>query len=497
MRRAWWLALLIALPAMANELMVDTRTVQMNDLVTITISLEGEFASAEGVEIPLVNLALVGEPWVSSEFAWVNGDVVRRKVFRYRARPLAPGAARVGPIVLNSGDGQRETLAAIAIDVQPDRTTASNDAETVLRELLASGRDPLFVIAEVEKPSVFVGEPLTITWFLYNAATVQQWQVVSVPKLDDFWTDEIAIKGESPERIYIGDAMVQRLPIRRVTLYPLRSGRLHVGGMAVEASIMRRMRAGPFAMFEGEVVETTFTSAPLDIDVKPVPPGPPVDAVGDLTLSCDAPVQRNAGPVVVGVALSGRGNLRSASAPRFGGRVAGDVEIEGGEVSETTRRWRYLIFPSASGPLEIPPVTMRVFVPATGQRRELQCEERILQAVVQRTASPRSPNTPDAPEPRSARWPWLLLLLVLVPVPFVQRELALRRETRALLRDPAQIRARIDERFRIDIREQSERGDAYRALRSLLDAAEHERDIAANADAELARRVRELLRITR
>src|SRR5262245_59319981 len=99
--------------ALANDLLVDPKTLQMNDLTTITVSLEGNFASADAVNIPLDNLALVGEPSVSSEFAWINGDVVRRKVFRYRARPLLPGAARVGPIVLTWRDAKLEVLALV------------------------------------------------------------------------------------------------------------------------------------------------------------------------------------------------------------------------------------------------------------------------------------------------------------------------------------------------------------------------------------------------
>jgi hypothetical protein len=49
----------------------------------------------------------------------------------------------------------------------------------------------------------------------------------------------------------------------------------------------------------------------------------------------------------------------------------------------------------------------------------------------------------------------------------------------------------------IDVREQSDRGDAYRALRSLLDAAERDRDIAVDAEDEIARRVREVLTASR
>ena len=191
--------------------------------------------------------------------------------------------------------------------------------------------------------------------------------------------------------------------------------------------------------------------------------------------------------------------MRAAAVPQFAGRVAGDVEVEGGEVSESVRRWRYLIFPAAAGPLEIPPVTLRVFVPSTQERRELRCEGRILQAAV------RSGNMPSharddgetAPPARRASWYWLLLLVPLVPIPFVRRELQLRREVRELMSDRANLRARIDAKFGIDIREATDRGDAYRALRSLLDAAEHERDVAANSDAEVTRRLRELLRIAR
>jgi hypothetical protein len=500
--------LLVTLDLAANELTVDKRSLQSNDLVTITISLEGSFASVDAVDVPVRNLKIVGDAWVSSEFAWINGQVVRRKVFRHRARPIEPGPAQVGPLVLTAPDDQRDTLAAIAVQVLPDRASGSNDAEVVLRELVATGRDPLFVIAELDRPSVFVGEPVLVTWWLYNAASVQQWHVVSIPKLADFWSEERP-RNEQPERVYVGDTLMQRLPVRRVMLFPLRSGALTVGGLSIEAAIMRRVRGGPFSMFEGELVETNFTSAALQVAVKPFPPGPPVDAVGDLSLLCATPVQRNNGPVVLNVTLTGVGNVRSATPPRFDGEVAGRVQIEGGDVTVSrddasfgmARQWRYLIFPSASAPMTIPPLTLRVFDPATTARRELQCGPSFVNAVLARApvADRPPPDAPVAPNPRL--WRWIATgvvgaLLVLLAIPRIRRELRLRRQVRELVEDatPAEIRAKIDARLRIDVREQSDRGDAYRALRSLLDAAERDRDIGVDAEDEIARRVRELLR---
>src|SRR5688572_11826258 len=80
--------------------------------------------------------------------------------------------------------------------------------EHLLQEMLAAGRDPLFVIAEIDKRTAYVGEPVTVTWWLYNAAVVQQWQIAAVPKLVEFWAEELS-RNETPERVYIGDVMVR------------------------------------------------------------------------------------------------------------------------------------------------------------------------------------------------------------------------------------------------------------------------------------------------
>jgi hypothetical protein len=215
-------------------------------------------------------------------------------------------------------------------------------------------------------------------------------------------------------------------------------------------------------------------------------------------------VQRNGGPVVVNVTLSGVGNVRGAAPPHFDGPVAGSVQIEGGEVTlpredasfAMARRWRYLIFPAAAGTLEIPPLTLRVFSPAMAQRRDLRCGTSFVNAVT--TAPPTVPPEEAAPSETPRTWPWLAAALAIAAalfIPRIRRELALRRAVRDVLRDatPAEIRARMQQRVTIDVREASDRGDAWRALLSILDAAERERDIAEGAEKEIARRVADVL----
>jgi hypothetical protein len=270
--------------------------------------------------------------------------------------------------------------------------------------------------------------------------------------------------------------------------------------------VMRYIRRGPFSTYNGELIESSFTSAPILLDVKPIPPGPPVDAVGDLALACDSPVQRKNGPVVVRVSLTGLGNVRAAGAPRFERPVEGTLQVEGGEVTaprdealfSMTRQWRYLIFPATSAPMEIPPLSMRIFDPKAGRRKELRCSGSFINAVI--AAAPTGARPPAAPPAPRPLWPFaagaLLLAGVALLLPRLHRELALRRLVHQIVdgATPAEIRARVEERVPVNLHEQSDRGDAWRALRSLLDAAERERDIAVDSEREVARRVREVLR---
>jgi hypothetical protein len=92
-----------------------------------------------------------------------------------------------------------------------------------------------------------------------------------------------------------------------------------------------------------------------------------------------------------------------------------------------------------------------------------------------------------------------ILVLLAIMLPRIARARAIRSDTRALLREtPSETRLAVDKWLSargIDpmaiLRETSDRGDAYRALRSLLDAAERDR-LIADRD-EIRGRVRDVI----
>ena len=508
------LCFLLTARLFANDLQVDKHTLSVDDSVTITVSLTDAFASLDSVPLPLQNLVIDGSPSVSSEFSWINGQSTRRKVFTYIAHPRGAGAALIGPVVLRTSDGQVETMAPVSIQVLPDRTSGSNDPVRILHELLATGRDPIFVVAEADKTSAFVGEQVIVTWTIYNAANVQQQGMGDFPKFSDFWTEELDVRSETLQQVVVGGVPMQKLVIRRVALFPLRSGTLTVEPMSIEGQVMRRSEIGnPFGLFEGTLFDIHRRSAALTIEARPIPPGPPVATVGDVSMQCQAPQQKSGGPVSIDVVMSGRANLRAAPPPAFARALDGSMQIgEKGVTVERregtmTRRWKFLIFPSSSGVFVVPPLVSTILTPA-GARRDLRCEERsVLVEAASAAANPPAASTPTRdPRLEAARRSLpaagvlaAFAIIIAIAGPRVQRVMRIRRETHSLLRETlTETRAAVDTWLvaagtdpTLLIREQSDRGDAYRALRSLLEAAERDR-LTAEA-AKIRARVREVV----
>lgn len=503
-------SLLFAATLGANELEVDKRTMQIDDTVSITITVEGSFVTTDP-RITLQNLVIEGAPSVSSEFQWINGETSRRKVFRYVAHARAPGAAIVGPVTLRNPSGAVETLAPVTMQVLAAAGAGSNDPLRILRELLATSRDPIFVVAQADKTNVFENEEVVVTWTLYNATTVQQYTFGDIPKLEDFWTEELDVRAERPEDVVLGNIAMQKLVVRRVALFPLRSGTLTVPSMALNASIMKRASAGdPFGLFEGVVAEVRRRSSPLTVIARPIPPGPAVAAVGTTNLQCQPPIQRNGGPVTMDVSLSGRANLRAAQPPAFRSSVDGTTQIVDRGLSAfavnddrwMTRRWRYLIFPAHGGRFMVPALSATTLTPE-GERREVRCDATSLML-----AAAEAPGSQPPATPRQARAaPPLMAIgaivavaaIALLSLPRMRNRHRLRNDVRALVRaTPAETRAAVEAALvarGVDpttlVREASDRGDAFRAFRSLVDAADRDRIQATPR--EIGHRIRDVL----
>src|SRR5260221_3957244 len=291
--------------ACASELTVDKRTLTMDDRLSISLVLVGNFADLDDVDIPIQNLTIESGPSSRVEYSWVNGNASYRKTLVYVARAKAAGAALVGPLVLHGKNGAVETLPPLSVQVVPDITGGSDDPLMIVRELVATHRDPIFVTVSVSKAEAFVGEPITVTWTLYNAIVLRHLGLDELPRLDDFWDEEIPLNDPAPESVVLEELRMQCVPIRRAVLYPLRTGTLTIGSLSVTAETVRRLGMDRFGIpLEGMLAEVDRRSPRIVVNARPLPPGPPVSVVGDVTLACDTLPKTSSRPVALTAAMT-------------------------------------------------------------------------------------------------------------------------------------------------------------------------------------------------
>ncbi|HXI14109.1 MAG TPA: BatD family protein [Thermoanaerobaculia bacterium] len=517
-------ALLIPVAAIAGsgaEWSAEPRRLHLEDLVTITLTLDGGLASLPTPTLPLTGLEIVGEPSVSSEFSWVNGVVSRRKVIRYEAMARESGDAIIGPLQLSSEAHPAVLLSPIAIEVLKPLLSGTDDPATILERLEGASQERVFIVAESDRKSVVVGEQLLVTWFLYTAEPVRDVHMGGNPPMRDFWTESVPLTGDVLSQLRLGGTAVQKLAIRRVAIFPTRAGRLEVPPAQAAVELVRPiddpfrgLGGGMFRRFEGSVVTVRRRSAPLSIDVLETPGN--ANVVGSYQLLCGQPKVAAVGPVSFDVMLSGPGNLRSSKAPRFVTAPRGSVEIQEGGVTvdrksatvAMSRRWRFLLFPRESGTFLIPEIAVTTYDPALASVRILTCSEQTLQV--------SRPTSTAAAEPEGWRDRggagaslWFLapvaLLLTLAGVYTARRKRRLGitahdlAELLSSRESPSTLRRMLTEqvsRRGLDsqelFRSHGSAGESFRALHSLIDRMEKEP--SSDAGTELEQRARAWLR---
>ena len=509
--------LVCAATSHANDLKISSTRVHLDETVELTVSLTGDFASLDDIDLVLENLKVETGPRTSVEFSFINGVTSRRRSFIYTLKPVEVGAATIGPMAVVSEKGTRDILGPARIEVLADATAAlSADPAALLRHYASTSRPRVAVGVESDQKTAVVGEQVVVTWYIYTAESTESVQVTSAPPLSDFWVEEITVDRTDDFELMIDGMPVRKVPIRRAAIYPLRSGRLTIPPLEINAEVMEVMGSmlDRFGMINTRTAPVRRKSPPLSIDVNASPSG----QVGSYTMLCGTPRSSAAGPVAFDVTVTGDGNLRAAQAPKFIATPDADVQIASGEMKidrkngmvSMQRTWRYLLFPKRTGPLAIPSLNFGYYDPKAQQGRSVSCTF----SPVDVTTLEARASEGDAPKrkgesSRLARFVWPMLgvsALIAIMAWAVSRKRRGQRvlDERAVMilsaDTPFELRRRFDDLLASAklsraalMAEASERGELARAVSSLIEYRIQQPSHAAEVDEELHERLVELI----
>jgi hypothetical protein len=355
---------------------VDARRVGVQDAIQLTITVEGSSLPNQIAMPPLTNLRVVGGPSVSTQMSFVNGRTSQARSWTYTLQPNTVGHAEVGTVRVPTEAGET-TAAAIPIDVVAGavkpRAPARRDpfGEDPFGGAFGRGRatEPqLRVEANPNRSSVYVGEPVLLTYYLDTQVSVSGLQFAEAPQFTGFWVEDLerpANGGGAP--VTVDGVQYRRFPVMMKLLYPTKAGRLTLPASTLSIAVQRQ------SFFDaGGVVQRS--TKPVTIEVKPIPEEPGFSgAVGHFKASTtvDRPSIALGDAATVRFRVEGTGNLKWVDrAPELtvpGAKVYPPQVKSDFHASATgitgSRTWEYVVVPQTAGTLEIPSLAFSYFDP--------------------------------------------------------------------------------------------------------------------------------------
>lgn len=425
---AWVLAALLAVlagglgaaPAAAQSASatVSAQQVRVGETLTYTVTLLGGRGRRVGPPLATGALRLVSQQPILDVTTQINGRAERRIGWAYEG--TRPGSGRIGQFRAQVG-GRAVLVDAVNITVQSGPALRAPSSTP-------SGRGELFVRAEPSRRTAVVGQQVMVDYVLYFEPQIQPRQTSPIGTWDaaGAWREEMEIASAYPRPATLGGRSYEAVTIRRVALFPTRSGTLELAPMEFTVDLIRSDRSfsnDPFApLFTpfGQRYEDREVTAPAaTIDVRPLPDGAPpsfAGAVGQFEMSTtvDSTAVEAGDPVRLRIVLRGDGNVATLESPTLDVPPGVDVYdpredrelLRTGPTFRGVKTFTYTLVPQGGGTFEVPAAPWTYFDPTDGRYKTLRVPPVEIVAEGEALADAAPSAAPDAPAAllTSARW---------------------------------------------------------------------------------------------
>ncbi len=352
---------------------VDANSITINE--TFTFRIEAQ----ETDKIPSVNISsllddftIVSGPAQQTNYSWTNGKSTSTKSLSWTLAPNRAGRLVIPELIISTG-GKKYKTNPIRINVQ------KSGAVTSAKEL--------FVLTEIDKDELYMGEQVTVTYKLYTRVQLGL-EKIDYPKSVGFWQEDLSIP-QPPRfnRTSIKGVEYQVATLYKVALFPTKTGSLEISPMSITAQVKTKQKNNRrsiwddpfFSSFNNRTVQKLIRTDVVKVNVNPYPEGQPADftgAVGDFNIRTwvDTSEVRINEAVTLNVELRGTGNINMFSLPEI--NFPGDMDVFPPNSSfekeklwdqyTGTMLWEYILIPRGSGRYQLPRIQLSFLNPKDG-----------------------------------------------------------------------------------------------------------------------------------
>jgi len=342
---------------------------------------------------------VVAGPNVSTSMSVINGNASSSMEYSYVLIAVKPGTYSIGPasIVVN---GKQLSTKPINIKVVKGQAVPQNnnaaapqrqngpDSRVTMHKPGTDISKSLFIRADVDKKSVYLGEQITLTYKLYTRVAIVGSEPEKLPDLNGFYSQDIKNPDQNVHwrtEVYNGSKF-NVANIKQTILFPERGGDITLDPISFFFVVREANAASDddmFGQFFGSYndVKYRIKSTPVVIHVKPLPLAGKPDgfggAVGRFSISTgiDKTELKANEPLNYKIKISGTGNLKlikplnTAFPPDFEKYDPKTIDtiVENVNGQSGSRTYTYLLIPRHQGNFTIDPVKFSYFNPGTGK----------------------------------------------------------------------------------------------------------------------------------
>lgn len=345
-------------------------------------------------------------PSQSISSSWINGVRSYSKTYTYMLAPEAKGRFTIGQgTIVISGEVYKTIPKEVTVTEAVDNPNGAPSVDEIADE-------NLHLVAEVSKTNPYMNEPVSVVYKLYFSSTVgvSNFRPLDNPKYNNFWSQEIPFSKYSIENGTYGGQPYRYVVLKRVVLYPQKSGELDIEPLALEVSL--EVPTDKRNFFGERIYATTnktVSAGRRTLQVRALPEnGKPADfsgAVGDLDfeVTTSKTSLKATESLQATVSVSGSGNLKLFQLPKL--TLPSSLEVYEPEFNEDIRTnlsgmqgavsEQYTIVPGFQGKYPIPPITFSWFNPKTETYERMSSGEITIEVTEGPIAA--APSTPAAP----------------------------------------------------------------------------------------------------
>ncbi len=382
-------------------------------LLSITIQSDSS-ASAEQPELPDLGSLQLRNASSSSEIRSVfdNGkfQVTRSQLFNYELVATQTGSFSIGPIsVVVNGKVMQTQPVTVQVDAGAaapqgqmgggEEEEDTGDMDDMFQQLLkrrlemmkrgtpgsrgggggsggglggmvspADLNDAYYVEVEVDKTKVYVGEQVTVSWYLVTRAQIADIDTLKYPAVEGFWREDIELATRlnfKPE--VINGITYNKALLASFALFPIKAGVSKIDSYTARCNVVA---VGSFGATNQQTVvkssqEVPITVLPLPLEEKP---SSFTGAVGEFTMTSkvtDAKLVTNS-PFEFKVRFEGRGNSKNIDPPKLDLPEGLELYDTKGEAKyfidgRSFKEFNYILVAKKAGELIIPAVTSSFF----------------------------------------------------------------------------------------------------------------------------------------